>query len=135
MFVVGAIGAQAFTRVLRVPPALMMTAVVVIALLGAYGVRGNPLDLVIAFIAGIVGFVMRVTGFPIAPMVIGMVLAPMIENALRQSLMLTRGSFWAFFERPIALTLFVVTVAVLVWPVVRWLWLRTETQRRREDMP
>jgi putative tricarboxylic transport membrane protein len=131
MFIVGAVGAQAFTRVLRVPQALMMTAVVVIALLGAYGVRGNPLDLVIAFIAGLAGFVMRITGFPIAPMVIGMVLAPMIENSLRQSLMLTRGSFWAFFERPIALTLFVLTVGVLLWPAIRWLLRRTRAQKRQ----
>lgn len=132
MFVVGAVGAQAFTRVLRVPESLMMTAVVVIALLGAYAVRGNALDLVIAFVAGIVGFVMRITGFPIAPMVIGMVLAPMIENALRQSLLLTRGSFWAFFERPIALTLFVVTVAILVWPLLQWGWRRGRGAVRHE---
>ena len=129
MFVVGAIGAQAFTRVLRVPESLLMTAVVVIALLGAYGVRGNSLDLVIAFVAGIVGFVMRVTGFPIAPMVIGMVLSPMIENALRQSLLLTRGSFWAFFERPIALTLFILTLAIFAWPVIAWLWRRARGAR------
>lgn len=132
MFVVGAIGAQAFTRVLRVPESLMMTAVVVIALLGAYGVRGNSLDLVIAFAAGIVGFVMRITGFPIAPMVIGMVLSPMIENALRQSLLLTRGSFWAFFERPIALSLFVLTLAILVWPAASWLWRRGRAHRLSE---
>ena len=133
MFVVGAIGAQAFTRVLRVPESLMMTAVVVIALLGAYGVRGNSLDLVIAFVAGIVGFVMRVTGFPIAPMVIGMVLSPMIENALRQSLLLTRGSFWAFFERPIASCLFVLTVVILAWPVAAWLWRRGRSRRLNEE--
>ena len=128
MFAVGAVGAQAFTRVLRVPESLLMTAVVVIALLGAYGVRGNSLDLVIAFVAGIVGFVMRRTGFPIAPMVIGMVLSPMIENALRQSLMLTRGNFWAFFERPITLTLFVVTAAILLWPLLRWLLRSAKTR-------
>jgi putative tricarboxylic transport membrane protein len=129
MFAVGALGAQAFTRVLRVPESLMMTAVVVVALLGAYGVRGNSLDLVIAFVAGIIGFIMRKTGFPIAPMVIGMVLCPMIEDSLRQSLLLTRGSFAAFFERPIALTLFILTAAILVWPVIAWLWQQGRIRR------
>lgn len=118
MFAVGAVGAQAFTRVLRVPQGLMMAGVVIVALLGAYAVRGNPLDLVIALVAGLVGFVMRKTGFPIAPMVIGMVLSPMIESSLRQSLLLTRGDFWAFFERPIALGLFVLTALVLALPVL-----------------
>lgn len=124
MFAVGAVGAQAFTRVLRVPQGLLMAAVVIVALLGAYGIRGNPLDLVIALVAGVIGFVMRKTGFPIAPMVIGMVLAPMIENALRQSLLLTRGDFWAFLERPIALGLFVLTALVLAWPLIALAWRR-----------
>lgn len=130
MFVIGAVGAQAFTRVLRVPEGLMMTAVVIIALLGAYGIRGNPLDLVIALVAGIVGYAMRVTGFPIPPMVIGMVLAPMIESSLRQSLLLTRGDFWAFFDRPIALALFILTVSVLALPLLTAGWRRWGQQPR-----
>jgi len=83
-----------------------------------------------------IGFIMRKTGFPIAPMVIGMVLCPMIEDSLRQSLLLTRGSFAAFFERPIALTLFIVTAAILVWPVIAWLWQQGMVRRAGgEDHP
>ncbi|SEP00135.1 putative tricarboxylic transport membrane protein [Salinihabitans flavidus] len=124
MFVVGALGAQAFTRALRIPEPLLMTMVMVVALLGAYGVRGNALDLIIAFGAGIVGFALRKGGFPLAPLVIGMVLSQMIENSLRQGLLLTRGDFFAFFERPIALALFVITFLILVWPLLRALWVR-----------
>jgi len=51
----------------------------------------------------------------------------MIENSLRQGLLLTRGSFLAFFERPIALTLFIITAVMLVWPLVRYL-------RRRKSL-
>lgn len=121
MFFVGALGAQLFTRALRVPEPLLMTMVTVIAIVGAYGVRGNPLDLVIAFLAGVGGFILRKAGFPLAPLVIGMVLSQMIENSLRQGLLLTRGSFLAFFERPIALTLFILTAMMLLWPMVRYL--------------
>ncbi len=121
MFLVGALGAQLFTRALRVPEPLLMTMVTVIAIVGAYGVRGNPLDLATAFLAGVGGFILRKAGFPLAPLVIGMVLSQMIENSLRQGLLLTRGSFLAFFERPIALTLFVVTAAILLWPLIRHL--------------
>jgi len=56
-----------------------------------------------------------------------MVLSQMIENSLRQGLLLTRGSFLAFFERPIALTLFIITAVMLVWPLVRYL-------RRRKSL-
>ncbi len=121
MFVVGAVGAQAFTRVLRIPEPILMALVVVISLVGAYGVRGNPIDLVTAFVAGVFGFLLRKNGFPLAPMVIGMVLSQMIENSLRQGLMVTRGDFLAFFERPIALTLFLLTAGMLLWPLLRWL--------------
>ncbi|MBB4303469.1 putative tricarboxylic transport membrane protein [Rhodobium orientis] len=120
MFVVGAVGAQAFTRVLRIPEPILMASVVVISLIGAYGVRGNPIDLIIAFVFGVVGFLFRKNGFPLAPMVIGMVLSEMIENSLRQGLLITRGDFLAFFERPIALALFVLTAAILLWPPIRW---------------
>ncbi len=133
MFVVGAIGAQAFTRVLRVPEPVLMTMVVVIALIGAYGIRGNPIDLLSAFIAGVGGFLLRKNGFPLAPLVIGMVLSQMIENSLRQGLLITRGDFFAFFQRPISLTLFVLTFAILAWPLVRWLLnRRRDTRLARE---
>lgn len=121
MYLVGAVGSQAFTRVLRIPEPLLMTMVVVISLIGAYGVRGNPIDLVTAFFAGVVGFLLRKNGYPLAPLVIGMVLSQMIENSLRQGLIITRGNFLAFFQRPIALTLFVLTVGILLWPLVRQL--------------
>ena len=119
MFVVGALGAQLFTRVLRMPEPVMMTLVIVIAMIGSFGVRGNPLDLIATLIAGIVGFFLRYNGYPIAPLVIGLVLGPMVEESLRQGLIITRGSFFAFFEKPIALTLFVLTILFLVWPIVR----------------
>lgn len=118
MFATGALGAQLFTRVLRIPEPLLVGLVLVIALVGAYGVRGNFLDIWIALAAGVVGAAMRFTGFPIVPMVIGIVLSDMIERSLRQGLLITHGNFWAFFERPIALTLFVLTVAMLTWSFI-----------------
>src|SRR5699024_4323283 len=115
MFATGALGAQLFTRVLRIPEPLLIGLVIVIALVGAYGVRGNVLDIWVALAAGVLGMCMRFTGFPIVPMVIGMVLSPMIEQSLRQGLLITRGDFLAFFQRPIALSLFILTAVILIW--------------------
>lgn len=133
MFFVGAVGAQAFTRVLKIPEPLLMAMVVVIALIGAYGIRGNPIDLLTAFVAGVGGFLLRKNGFPLAPMVIGMVLSQMIENSLRQGLLITRGDFLAFFQRPIALTLFVLTFSILAWPLGRWLWVQRKTKHKLDE--
>ncbi len=126
MFATGALGASLFTRVLRIPEPLLIGLVLVIAMIGAYGVRGNMLDIWVALGAGVVGAAMRFSGFPIAPMVIGMVLGPMIEQSLRQGLLITRGNFLAFFERPITLGLTLLTIGVLVWPLVRHLMARRQ---------
>jgi len=134
MFFVGALGAQAFTRILRVPEPLLMAMVVVISLVGAYGVRGNPIDLITAFAAGVGGFLLRKNGFPLAPMVIGMVLSQMIENSLRQGLLITRGDFFAFFQRPIALTLFLLTAAILIWPVVSQILAKRKKHQSRDHI-
>lgn len=130
MFATGALGAQLFTRILRIPEPLLIGLVLVIAMIGAYGVRGNMLDIWVALAGGVLGAAMRFSGFPIAPMVIGMVLSPVIEQSLRQGLLITRGDFLAFFERPIALALFLLTAGVLLWPAVRAL-LRWRMERRK----
>ncbi|MGQ9371270.1 tripartite tricarboxylate transporter permease [Azospirillum sp. ST 5-10] len=119
MFATGALGAPLFTRLLRIPEPLLIALVMTVTLVGAYGVRGNMLDVWVALGAGVVGAILRATGFPIAPLVIGMVLSPMIEQSLRQGLVLTRGSVLGFFERPIAVALFALTAAVFLWPVLR----------------
>ena len=119
MFAAGALGAQLFTRVLRIPEPLLIGLVLVLAMIGAYGVRGNVLDIWVALGAGVLGAAMRFAGFPIAPMVIGMVLGPRVEQSLRQGLIITLGDFLAFFERPIALALMLLTAGVLLWSVTQ----------------
>ncbi|MDX1542247.1 MAG: tripartite tricarboxylate transporter permease, partial [Geminicoccaceae bacterium] len=124
MFFAGMVGAQAFTRILRIPTPLLMAAVVVLALVGSYAVRGNPFDLLVTCVAGVVGYFMRLNGFPTAPVVIGMVLGYPLERALRQGLILTDLNFLAFFESPLALFLFALTLLLLLWPWLSDRWRR-----------
>jgi len=82
--------------------------------------RGNPFDFLVLGGAGIVGFILRRYGFPMAPLVIGMVLGPTLELALRQGLILTHGRFEAFFTgSPIALVLALTAVVALAFPFLR----------------
>ena len=86
---------------------------------GVYFVRGNPFDLMVMGCAGILGFVLRRQGRPMAPLVIGMVLGPTLEISLRQGLIITDGSFLAFFSgHPIALVLAGCAVGMLSLPVI-----------------
>ncbi|MEM9429888.1 MAG: tripartite tricarboxylate transporter permease [Pseudomonadota bacterium] len=107
--------------ILRVREAYMMTAIVLLCAVGVYFVRGNPFDLLVMGVAGVAGFILRRQGFPMAPLVIGMVLGPTLELTLRQGLILTDGNFFAFFQSPIALVLILVACAAMMLPLVR-LW-------------
>lgn len=108
--------------ILRMREAFMMTAIVILCALGIYFVRGNPFDLLVMGGAGLVGFLLRRQGFPMAPLVIGMVLGPTLELTLRQGLILTDGSFLAFFTgHPIALVLVIAALLALSLPLLRFI--------------
>lgn len=119
MFATGALGATLFTRVLRIPEPILIGLILIISTVGAYGVSGNLFDVWVAFGAGVVGVAMRYFGYPVAPVVIGMVLGPTIEMSLRQGLILGRGDPIIFLQSPIAVILFAVIAAILVWPLIR----------------
>src|SRR5690606_20748476 len=91
-------------------------------------VNANPFDLLIVLVSGLAGFALRYNNVPLAPVVIGFVLGPMIEQSLRQCLILTDESFLAFFVRPLAVVLFVLTAACMAWPSIRG-----RLARRRAD--
>ncbi|MCG8510577.1 MAG: tripartite tricarboxylate transporter permease, partial [Rhodospirillales bacterium] len=118
MFVIGALGARVLSRVLATPEPLLMAVVMLFALVGAYVVRGLPVDIVVAVIAGFVGLVLRMSGYPLAPVVIGMALGKIFEEKLRQGLVSTDGDYIAFLGDPIALFVFALTAFVILWPVI-----------------
>lgn len=108
--------------ILRVREAFMMTAIVILCAVGIFFVRGNTFDLLVMGGAGVVGFLLRRQGVPMAPLVIGMVLGPTLELTLRQGLILTDGNFFAFFTgHPIALVLALAALGALSLPIVRLL--------------
>lgn len=105
---------------LQMRESFMLAAIVVLCVVGVYFVRGNPFDLLIMTGAGVVGFLLRRQGFPMPPLVIGMVLGPTLEISLRQGLILTDGSFTAFFSgHPIATALAIAALCMLSLPLIR----------------
>ncbi len=109
VLLMGALGARLFSRILRMPEPLLLASVTVLALVGAYGVNNRMFDVVVALIAGLVTVWLRHTGYAAAPMVIGLVLGPLLEEKLRQGLIISDGNFLAFFASPVASLLFVLT--------------------------
>lgn len=124
MLMVGALTSQMFTRILKLPHALIMGGVVALALAGSYVIRSSILDVWVAIIAGFVGLLLRYANVPLAPIVIGFILGPTLEASLRQSLILKGSNPLRFFESPIACAFFAITAIVVLWPLISSLWRR-----------
>ncbi|WP_148253128.1 tripartite tricarboxylate transporter permease [Aidingimonas lacisalsi] len=119
-----------FRYLFRLHQGYVMAAIIMFSFIGAATVRGNPLDLVVAAVTGIFAYALRRADYPLAPLVIGMVLGPELESSLRRGLLIERGEFLGFFTHStISMTLFSLLVLVIVWAV----W-SAIAQRRRSSV-
>lgn len=103
-----------FVKLIKVPYKVLGPTVVVICTLGTFSVHASFIETYLMFAAGIVGFFMRLYGFSPAALVLALVLGPLAEEALRQTMTISRGSFMIFVERPASLWIIVVTAALLL---------------------
>jgi putative tricarboxylic transport membrane protein len=103
-----------FVMLVQVPYRLLAAGVIVVCTIGTFTVHGSMLETWIMFAAGIVGFFMRLFGFSPAALVLALVLGPLAEQALRQTLTISRGSFMIFLERPASLWILIATAAILL---------------------
>jgi putative tricarboxylic transport membrane protein len=110
-----------WVQVLRIPYNLFFPLILLFCLIGSYSINSSMFDILIMIVFGIIGYLMKKTGYEGAPLVLALVLGNLFENALRQSLMLSDGSFMIFVSRPIAAVFLWVAIALLVFPILPWL--------------
>lgn len=108
-----------FIQILRVPYPILAPAIVLFCLLGAYSVTGQVAEVLTMVCFGIGGYLLRKLGFEAAPLVLALILGRPLEEALRQALALSQGSFLPFVTRPISLVLLLATAAALTTPLLR----------------
>jgi putative tricarboxylic transport membrane protein len=108
-----------WAQVSRIPYSILGPVVLGICVLGAYAPRNTMFDVWVAIGFGVVGFVMRRLQLPIAPLILGFLLGPMLEQSLRQALALSGGKIWLIAERPIAISLIIAAAMVVV--LTTWL--------------
>ena len=118
-FAVGLLGAKLFARITLVPRELLWPAVFIFSLVGSYAYSSSMFDVWVMLISGVVGFVMRRHGFGAAPLVMGLILGQLLEESLSQSMILFDNRWTGFFESPIAVGFFAITLAGLARPVLR----------------
>ncbi|MQB01413.1 MAG: tripartite tricarboxylate transporter permease [Actinobacteria bacterium] len=107
-----------FASVLRIPYHILYPGIVVISVVGVYSIRNSMFDVWMLVVFGLLGYLMRKTDFPTAPLVLAFVLGPLFERAVRRSLILSAGSPTIFLTRPWSLAFLTITVVLLVSPLV-----------------
>jgi len=108
-----------FVRILDVPKALLNGVVMAFILVGAYSINNSMFDVVLTVAFGLIGYFMKKMHIPAAPLVLALVLGSLLENSLRQSLILSDGNPLVFFARPISGTIMWVAIILIFWPVVK----------------
>jgi putative tricarboxylic transport membrane protein len=119
LFVLGMVGIRLFSKVVNVPPWILSPIIFVLCLVGAYSVSNSIFDVGVMLVMGFVGFYLLRQGFPAAPIVIGLILGPMNERALRQALTGSQGDWSTFLRSPICVVFFIFTFLFLLIPFVR----------------
>ncbi|WP_219420205.1 tripartite tricarboxylate transporter permease [Pseudonocardia nigra] len=104
---------------LRVPAAVLMPVIVAFCVVGSFAINNGYLEILVMLLLGVLGYAMERTGFPLAPVVLGLVLGPIVEINFMQSVIKTNWDLTQFFTRPISAVLLVVTVLVLIYPLLR----------------
>ena len=131
--ILGRILIEPLLKIRSLDTGLLAVGILIISTLGAYAFGGSVWDVIVACLVGVLGYTLYVSEIPLAPVVLGMVIGPLFEINLRRSLIMSDGSWAIFGARPTALTLIIVSVALLVIPLfLKWM---RRYRTRREMRP
>ncbi len=115
---IGLYGARLFARVTLIPTQVLWPCVFMFSIVGAYALAQSMFDVWVALISGVVGYLMRVFGFSVVPLAIGLILGGILEQRLGQSMVMLDEKWWLMVTRPICLVFFVFTALALFGPLV-----------------
>lgn len=119
MFAFQSLGIKLFVRVLQIPRSYLLSFILVMCILGAFGISGTLTSAWILLIFGVLGFFLNRYGFSSAPIVLGMILGYMVESNFRRGMTMFEGDWSVFFTRPISLCFVILSVLSIILPVYR----------------
>ena len=118
-FFIGLFGAKLFARVTFIPTSILWPIVFVLCVVGSYAVNLSIVDIYISLIFGILGYFMRIFGFSVIPMTIGLILGGVLELRLGQTITMIKGDWFSILERPISVFFILATILALIMPMIR----------------
>jgi len=106
MFILGLSLIRTFVKILIIPRQKLMPVVFALCVIGSYALSAKMFDILVMTIFGLIGYAMKEMDYPVAPLVLGIILGDLLDSNLRRSLILTDGNILPFFTRPISLAFF-----------------------------
>ncbi|MBO0344093.1 tripartite tricarboxylate transporter permease [Roseibium limicola] len=107
-----------FTRVLLVPPRILMPIVAMVSFVGIYGISGSSFDLQVMIAFGVAGWVLRKLDVPLVPVILGTLLGNAMENNLRRAITIDNGDWFALIDSPLSLTLWAIAITGFLLPII-----------------
>ncbi|MBR3054107.1 MAG: tripartite tricarboxylate transporter permease [Firmicutes bacterium] len=120
MCFLGLVCVRAFLRILKVPESVLMSIVLSLCCIGAFAVRGYSFDIKCALIMGVFGYFFQKTGYPVPPILLGLILGKTVEANFRRAMQQAMGDWTVFFTHPICCVLLIISIAAFLFPIIRW---------------
>ncbi len=121
-----------FLWMLRMPFTILAPIIFVLSIVGGYAATEKIYDVWLIVIFGVLAFFMRKLDYPVAPMVLAIVLGPITEETFRQTLTRSRGDFGAFFESAIAAPIIIIALLLIFMPLIKSIWRKLRPRKARE---
>lgn len=124
LYIFGMTGIKVFSRIVEIPKAIIIPIIIVLSIIGSYAINNNIGDIYWMIFFGVLGYFLRMYNYPLAPMILGVILSPIIDTNLRRGIEISRGSISAFvgsiFTHPISLVLLLFIFIMLFSKTKRW---------------
>ena len=118
-----------WAAILRIPFSVIAPVIIVICAIGAYTVHSSMFDVQMMLVFGVVGYFFKKLKYPLAPMVLALVLGDMAEASFRQSMLLSQGSLSIFWSNPLVGSIAGLAIILLLWPLIGMVRRRTSGPR------
>ena len=115
----GLLGQNMFVKIVSIPKRILVPVIMVMCAVGSYSINNNFYDVLVMFIAGVIGYFLTKGGFPLSPIVLALILGQMCEGNFRRSLVMSQGSYKIFFTRPICAAFIILGTAAILWPLIK----------------
>lgn len=128
MLILGLVASKLFPKLLKIPEEILMPIIAVFCVLGAYSISNSSFDVVVMLTFGLLGYTMLKVGLPLAPMLLALILAPIIEKNFRRAMVISENDFSIFVTRPVSLVILIITLIVFIG-IIRNQYKKSKSQK------